>query len=348
MSKSLVIKTLSNMFNSKWLILRTSFQIVALGIFIFQMKQALLKYVNEPFVSHTSWEPVDTIEKPLIYLCQDKQFNYTNDLGYETQADFLAGNSSGSANATWLGNTQNKSYEQIMEILFTYNYTNLSLRNADGKLIFILPYGFCKQVVNFELTGDLEVHTTQTVRFLILDPYGSINLRAEEVLGHIQVIDVELNANEFLFYKINYKLYDESLQNRKACTDYREMKIGYSQCVENEVVKKLKQWYGCIPTWFPANITKCMISPNQVHDEASKFLYDLVSNLEIKTNCLTPCLHLKMNFERVSKFLNYPVYSSLNLHHDKYVEVFRTMPVYDTFSLIVEVGALDVCLKLED
>ena len=322
------------------MILRTTFQSVALGIFIFQMILAVSKYANEPKVSHISKAPIGVIEKlPLIYLCQDNQFNYTNNLGYETASAFFAGNSSGSANATWLGNSQNKSYDQIEKILFNYNYTDLSVKNADEKLIFILPYGFCKQVYNFSMTGELEVHTTQTVRFFILDPYRSINVRAEELLGHREVIDAEHHANEFLFYKMDYELFDDSLKHGTECTDYRKMKIGYAQCVENEVVTKLMNWYGCIPQWFPANVTKCSVSSKKVKDEAYKFLYDFDSNLEIETNCKPSCLKLKMKFQRVSKFPNYPVYASLHLHHAKFVEVFRTVYAYDTFRLVVEVSA---------
>ena len=51
--------------------LRKIFQILAFGVFIFQMHQAILKYVSKPIVTEKLSETTTNIQKPLIYVCQE-------------------------------------------------------------------------------------------------------------------------------------------------------------------------------------------------------------------------------------------------------------------------------------
>ena len=159
--------------------LRKIFQIIAFGVFIFQMHQAIMKYVSKPIVTEKSSEATTNIQKPLIYVCQDNQFNYSRarELGYLGQTYFLVGEVNGSDTTSWLGNSTNQTYEDIQKDLFNGNITDHVVVNADIKPIFIQPYGFCNQVLNFSIEDNQQIHSHLTVRVLILDPYRSTHLR---------------------------------------------------------------------------------------------------------------------------------------------------------------------------
>ena len=157
----------------KLISLRTIFQLLAFGIFLYQMHQAILKYLSKPLVTERSTEPIETINKPLMYICQENQFNYTRaqELGYSTRTQFLAGKVNGSVTPSWLGTSTNQSYEEIVKDLFIYNYTGLTVENADEELIFSQSNGFCKQILNFSMNSKQEVQSYKTIKLLTLDPY---------------------------------------------------------------------------------------------------------------------------------------------------------------------------------
>ena len=106
-------------------------------------------------------------------VCQDNQFNYSRarELGYLGQTYFLVGEVNGSEATSWLGNSTNQTYEDIQKDLFNGNITDLVVVNADNEAIFIQPYGFCNQVLNFSIEENQQIHSHLTVRVLILDPY---------------------------------------------------------------------------------------------------------------------------------------------------------------------------------
>ena len=56
---------------------RILFQLLAFGIFLFQLQNSITKYVNKPIVQQTSIKSLSEIDKPLIYVCQNGQFNNT-------------------------------------------------------------------------------------------------------------------------------------------------------------------------------------------------------------------------------------------------------------------------------
>ena len=60
--------------------LRVLIQLVAFGTFVFQMQNSVRKYLDKPVVQQTSTTSLDNIKKPLLYVCQDGQFNYTESL----------------------------------------------------------------------------------------------------------------------------------------------------------------------------------------------------------------------------------------------------------------------------
>ena len=72
---------------------RIFIQIIAFGIFLFQMQNAITKYVQKPIVQQTSTTSFQNIEKPVIYICQDGQFSYkkAEEFGYKSQTDVIFG-----------------------------------------------------------------------------------------------------------------------------------------------------------------------------------------------------------------------------------------------------------------
>ena len=87
-------------------ILRMAFQVMALGIFMFQMQESVRQLIRNPVVTEDSMTTLDQISKPIIMIAQEGQFNYTKTkkYGYEYQISFLAGNVEGLPNiARWTG-----------------------------------------------------------------------------------------------------------------------------------------------------------------------------------------------------------------------------------------------------
>ena len=57
--------------------IRKIFQLLSLAIFLYQMQNSLRKYFEIPKTRHTSTTTFDKVKKPVIYICQSDQFNYS-------------------------------------------------------------------------------------------------------------------------------------------------------------------------------------------------------------------------------------------------------------------------------
>ncbi len=326
-------------------LLRTFFQFFAFAFFIFQMQQAFNKYASKPKVRETSMERLNEIQKPLMYICQEDQFNYTKakQMGYESNSGYLSGLLNGTEATSWMGNT-NINPDKVLKSLYEYDYSDLEiLVGGEPKNItevFVLPYGFCMVIQNLTELMNLEIHANHTMKFLILDPYQSTNFRAEQILGKsIQLKGHEKTGLfEFSWHKVSYTLFDETIKDGESCKDYDKVGSSYGECVEKAVEDKLQDFYGCIPFWFPGNTTKCSKGLKEKNDSAVIFLIRLNSNLDLQTNCKPPCMSLRISLDLLSKNSNFPNHSVLNILHDQEVIKHKLMLSYDAFSLIVELG----------
>ena len=112
---------------------RTIFQLLAFGIFIFQMQNSLKKYVDNPTVQQTSSKLLNDIDKPVIYVCQDAQFNYkkAQQNGYESYTDFTIGWMSNSDKITWASKFGNYTFNELTEIIFEEDYSNFVALTTD-------------------------------------------------------------------------------------------------------------------------------------------------------------------------------------------------------------------------
>ena len=76
-------------------IVRVIFQLVAFGLFVFQMQNSVLKYFAKPVVIESSSKELADIEKPVFHVCQDEQFNYTKAKTIQTPNRFYQGKTEG-------------------------------------------------------------------------------------------------------------------------------------------------------------------------------------------------------------------------------------------------------------
>jgi hypothetical protein len=326
-----------------WLkLFRTTFQCLAFGIFLFQMQGAVRKYMSKPLIKEHSKGSLEDIQKPLIYLCQDNQFSYSKaaDLGYSLYSQYLVGNSSKSDTLTWVGgNSSDQTYDEIEKELYAYNYTDLTIEYATLKHVAIHPYGFCKQVTNFSMNDPLKITSKNTVKFLILNPYRSSNLRADEILGITHILEAKENLYDYNQYRMTYKLFDDTMHEGETCTDYQKDNTSFGECLEMDVKQKLTAMYGCLPQWYPENIEKCNGTSIKWKPDINQYVSNIAGSQEIETNCKPPCHTLQMDFQRVSYRSNFPLYAVLNLKHDPVVHILKTVCSYNVFSLIVELGS---------
>ena len=305
------------------------------------MQKAVLKYISKPLVTERSIEPIKTIQKPLIYVCQESQFNYSrsHQLGYDGRTSFLTGKLNGTDKPTWLGNSKNKSYEDIEKDLFNYNYTGFIVVNAVNELFFIQSHGYCQQVLNFSMNTIQDIISYQPIRVFIIDPHRSTQLKIEQNLGQTSTLFAGNNRNEYIVYKLAYILQDDSIHDGLKCTDYRKISSSYDSCVQDNVLQKLHDWYGCVPIWFPYKKEKCSLSNNPLKNETVHYIIDLVNHREIKTDCKPSCLRLEIKLQEVQKLSNFPTHAVIQLMHEQQLKVLKTVYAYDGFSLIVELGS---------
>ena len=305
------------------------FKILAFGFFLFQMYHAMIKFLNRPEVNESSVTTTEKILKPLMYVCDDDQFNYdtVRKLGYQDKTSYVTGKLNGSENPSWIGNSfENFSAYDLLKSLHNFNYTDVNVIDGDTAQIpteqlYIHPNGFCLKILDFKFDQAIEITSKHEVRFYILDPYKSSQLRVEEALGHSTVMNVKNEKFEFNNFKVSYTLYDESIHDGNTCTDYTNKGSTYGECIANEMNEKLLDWFDCIPPWFYGNMTKCVNSSRPHNEEAETFLAEFITNSDMESRCLPSCLSMQMKFMKVFKISNYPDKAVLIVKHDKNVQV---------------------------
>ena len=118
-----------------------------------------------------------------------------------------------------------------------------------------------------------------------------------------------------------YTLYDNSIHDGTKCTDYRKLSSSYATCVEDDVQQKFVNWYGCVPKWFPGEMSKCSMSHKPLTIEPQDFMSNLTTHRDIITDCKPSCLRLDLKLQKVDEFSNFPSYAVLELMHEHYFEV---------------------------
>ena len=114
---------------------RVCFQVLALMIFIFQMVQSVLRYLQFPIVMQTSVSPLTAEHKtPIVYVCQESQFSYllANENGYKYFSDYLGGLIQKTEHLGWMGTNDNVTAEELFHILYETNYTDMTVEELNN------------------------------------------------------------------------------------------------------------------------------------------------------------------------------------------------------------------------
>ncbi len=161
---------------------RIVFQLFALGIFLFQLQNSITKYVSKPIVQQTSIKSLSDIDKPLIYVCQNGQFNNikSKEYGYNYLTDFTSGElNNEQKDITWKGRDKNSTFQYLADNLFNYNYSDIDVGEySDGdwieydlELEYNAAYGFCmRSDMMYPNTSLVYLASTQSITFLLVDP----------------------------------------------------------------------------------------------------------------------------------------------------------------------------------
>ena len=239
------------------------FKIVVFGVFIFQMQNSIRNYVSMPVIKQSSTTSLEKIKRPVIYICQDAQFNYTKarGYGYNFLTDFNIGKLAHSDNITWTGKDGNTSFDELQEKLFNVDYTNLTAwtsvsgdqddwNPAGIGRVYFTPNGFCMKLLGS--ASKIKFYTTKQSTVLVTDPSMESKLMIPRINnGKFSVgpIGKEL-FNEFV-YELEVSLHDAHMHHGKTCYYYSNTEENYEDCLANGMKKSFLAWYSCLPPWFP-------------------------------------------------------------------------------------------------
>ena len=148
---------------------------------------------------------------------------------------------------------------EIASDLFDHDYTNVTQVYDDGKddtdliaeKVFIQPFGWVKNLTNFNMSRIIEISAPQRLRIMLLDSLTSDRLRAKETETFVETEVSENKIFAYARYMVHYAVYDNRIHDGISCTDYKKIGTTYGKCVQREVRQQLLDWDECLPPWFP-------------------------------------------------------------------------------------------------
>ena len=242
-------------------IIRITFHVLVFGIFAFQMQNSLRKYIDKPVVSQLSKKTIDQITKPIIYICQNAQFNYAKARanGYNYFSHFTTGKVADQEGITWKGKYGNTSFQKLKENIFEYDYSNFftevtetvedsKFKPVDTELMFMIPFGYCRRL--YETQVGLLALSTESNVVILVDPYKENNIWIPDIhRGRFEFGPTEIGVETGLIYLVELEIHDLKLHKDETCTDYESIGSSYGECVEKIMADNFLQWYGCLPPW---------------------------------------------------------------------------------------------------
>ncbi len=327
-------------------LLRKLFQVLTLGVFIYQVQDSLQYYFDEHIIQTVSHLQLKEIKLPDIYICEDQQIDYKQlrEIGYQFMGTLLAGEISSSSRITWRGKNGNLSFTEIQNSVFKNDYSKLETIHDRAEKMFILPYGFC-----FKLSKSIEDRVTNMKRstLLIDDPYKGNKLRMTE-LGIVNFGPTGKETFDSSVIGIEYNLFDSSLQDGKTCKDYEKENTTYGDCFINVLRTQLLELYDCLPPWFPDNNgvicednIKITVHDKTLMNKTKQDFAKIVDGRKINANdkCMKPCKALKASIKKTlhittrleKTILTYEILNSVTVHRDMYES--------DFFDLLVNLGS---------
>ena len=140
---------------------RTLFQLFALGLFIYQFQNSIIKYVTGPVTTQTSTTTISEIQQPLIYLCQQGQFDIktARSFGYLNGDDFTKGKIRSTNKYTWYGKNGTTPYHKMQNRIYNFDYSKVLVQHSktgdysDYKIavkeeVYFPPIGFCLNILS--------------------------------------------------------------------------------------------------------------------------------------------------------------------------------------------------------
>ncbi len=138
------------------------------------MQNSIRKYSEGPIIQQTSFQTFDKITLPIIYACQDSQFNFkkARNYGYAYIFSFLTGVLDGSDTISWNGKYGNRTFAELQNELFESDYRNASAVTIQWNgghstrvaqefdMIFVPPYGYCMKLKQFKDQIIVTLHTS--------------------------------------------------------------------------------------------------------------------------------------------------------------------------------------------
>ena len=357
---------------SQW---RLCFQLLALAIFIFQMIQSVVRYMQFPVVIQTSVLPLLEEHKlPVIYICQESQFSYlkANENGYKYFSDYLSGKIQNTNHLGWMGSNESITAEELFHYLYETDYTDMLTqefnnwlvpeRNITENIKFLFPHGFCKEINYTNSFKFWQMKTKTHRKVLLVDPNRKNNLRTEEnSQAWMSVGPTSGGLFEAANYEISIDIENNLLNDGKTCINYDKKRFSYGECIENAVKDQLIEWYNCVPVWFRAPYYQQLSSsgylqsppknqctlPNKPFSDKDKLqaitfqLWHLVINqdLECMKACLPPCMVMNIRPRLMTYRGNFKEEALLELVWMNQVTIKKATHSIEFFDLVVELGS---------
>ena len=325
------------------------------------MQNSLWKYLSKPIVQQTSKTSLDEIEKPIIYVCQDNQFQYSKSIeyGYKYLEDIIRGDI-GNGKISWKGKHGNLTYRELQKCLYQYNYTNPNLaaweyvnktwieESSELELGYIPAYGFCMNLKN-DYLSHIAITGKKDLTFFIADPSTASRLKISHVGNGIGSLRQNHDSGyRYSTYHMDITLNDAHIYEGSECRDYSKIGTSYGECIYNTLEQKLIEWYGCIAPWFPKNTSLVCEEDIEIKmkDEMARVnaldqLWRLGTgqDLSIFSTCLKPCLtlDLKLRLVHESSYLVNEGWVEISLNDE--VVVHTAAIAYDMFNLVVDLGS---------
>ena len=342
---------MNNKFRSmtKLTILRRCFQVLALGIFVFQMQNSIFKYFAGPIVDQKILSTIDDTKQPIIYICKVENFNYSiaRAHGYDSFFHYTQGKLaklSDSNMTTWQGRYGNISHEYLFSDFDNESFISYK---SETKKVYLTQTGFCKKMT--QQTPELYIKTNKKSMILLVDPYLDSEFNVLEMHGG-RLYFGPTNGNFFdsSAFHLKYRYLDKRIHDGQSCMDYDKIESSYGNCIGNIMKKYLLECYGCLPPWFPrekgltCETEKDINQSNEGQCADVKSIFERVllgKKLKMFDECLSPCLKMKIQFKRTHYHDQILDYAKLSIDLKNAVVVEKATYSYDIFNLVVDIGS---------
>jgi hypothetical protein len=330
--------------------IRKLFQIIAFILFCIQVQQSVKKYFQFPVVVEKSTIPVEELPSPVVYICQDDQFNHSKARrhGYEYIMNFATGTMMNNKNVTWNGKDNDVTYQDLENMLFKNDYqTILSNLSHTWQRIFLFPHGICLKLIGVSPKLLVHLRATKRVIFIVVDPYMANSIRTEQTVDAKTIIGPIDEHFEAEVNEVEYTLHDASIHDGVTCTKVKSEK-SYGNCVEGLLRRRFLSVYGCLPPWVSSRKPEMICgSETNVSSEVIRKrpfyweLQQLMNNRKVDMfkNCLPPCLTLQTKLWKTRYESNFVDHAILDVKSQDWATVYTQVNSYDIFNLTVDLGS---------